>query len=127
MEYPYEKEPDFSSLTATLQQLSEVEEQPEPDHGPPPDRDPAHVYLQSLGQGTPRRTMASALELAARLLRREQKDTRTRFRTTCARAASFTSQGWSVFSHSGIRVTFLFPADTGMNRSKKQTHPMMME
>ena len=77
MEYPYEKEPDFSSLTATLQQLSEVEEQPERDHGPPPDRNPAHVYLQSLGQGTPRRTMASALELAARLLRREQMDART--------------------------------------------------
>ena len=31
MEYSYEKEPDFSSLTAALQQLSEVEEQPEPD------------------------------------------------------------------------------------------------
>ena len=127
MEYPYEKEPDFSSLTATLQQLSEVEEQPEPDPGPPPDRNPAHVYLQSLGQGTPRRTMASALELAARLLRREQKDTRTRFWTTCARAASITSRGWTFYSHSGILVTVLFPVYAGMNRSKKQAHPMTVE
>ena len=44
-----------------------------------------------------------------------------------ARAASITSWGWSVFSYSGIRVTVLFPADAGMNRSNKQAHPMAVE
>ena len=34
---------------------------------------------------------------------------------------------WSVFSHSGMLVTVLFPADAGMNRSKKQAHPMTVE
>ena len=41
--------------------------------------------------------------------------------------ASITSRGWSVFSHSGIRVTVLFPADAEMNRSKKPAHPMTVE
>ena len=50
-----------------------------------------------------------------------------RFRTTCARTASITFRGWSVLSHSRILVTVLFPADAGMNRSKKQAHPMTVE
>ena len=56
-----------------------------------------------------------------------QEAASTRLQTTCASAASITSRGWSVFSHSGIRVTVLFPADAGMNRSKKQAHPMTVE
>ena len=46
-----------------------------------------------------------------------------RFPTTCAKAASITSRGWSVFRCSRILVTVLFPADAGMNRSKKTGSP----
>ena len=50
-----------------------------------------------------------------------------RLQTTCAKGTSIISRGWSVFSHSGTVVTVLFPADSGMNRSKKQAHPMTVE
>ncbi len=43
----------------------------------------------------------------------------TRFLSTCATAASITSRGWSVSSHSGIPVTVRFPAVVG--ESEKET------
>ena len=51
----------------------------------------------------------------------------TRFPTKCTRDASITSRGWSVFSHLETVVAVLFPAEAGMNRSKKQTHPLTVE
>ena len=43
------------------------------------------------------------------------------------RATSITTRGWSVFSHSGILVTVLFPADVGMNWSRKRQPPTAQE
>jgi len=69
--------PDFSGLAVSLKQLSKDVRRLERSPAPPPDRNPALVYLKGLAQENARKTMSYALYQAARLLSEGQKDALT--------------------------------------------------